>query len=103
MENRNGLIITTEVFQANGTAERDAALVMLEQIPGAHRVTAGADKGYDTREFIAECRNLLVTPHVAQNTKHSGGSAIDRRTTRHAGYAVSQKKNGNESKSVLAG
>jgi transposase len=92
VENRNGLILTTEVFQANGTAERDAALVMLEQIPGAHRVTVGADKGYDTRDFIAECRNLQVTPHVAQNTKRSGGSAIDARTTRHTGYAVSQKK-----------
>jgi hypothetical protein len=92
VENRNGLIVTTELFQANGTAERDAALVMLEQIPGNHRVTLGADKGYDTRDFVAECRNLKVTPHVAQNTKRSGGSAIDERTTRHAGYGISQKK-----------
>ena len=91
-ENRNGLIVTTEVFQADGTAERDAALVMLEQVPGAHRVTVGADKGYDTRDFVAACRNLHVTPHVAQNTKRSGGSAIDGRTTRHPGYEVSQKK-----------
>jgi transposase len=91
-ENRNGLIVTTEVFQANGTAERDAALVMLEQIPGEDRVTVGADKGYDTRDFVAECRNMNVTPHVAQNTNRSGGSAIDGRTTRHAGYDVSQKK-----------
>lgn len=91
-ENRNGLIVTTEVFQANGTAERDAALVMLEQIPGAGRVTVGGDKGYDTRDFVAECRNMNVTPHVAQNTKRSGGSAIDGRTTRHNGYEVSQKK-----------
>jgi transposase len=67
MENRNGLIIHTEVFQANGTAERDAALVMLEQIPGAKRVTVAADKGYDTKEFVSECRKLRVTPHVAQN------------------------------------
>src|SRR5207247_10178541 len=66
VENRNGLIVTTELFQANGTAERDAALVMLEQIPGEQRVTVGADKGYDTRDFVAECRNLQVTPHVAQ-------------------------------------
>src|SRR6478735_5894135 len=79
VENRNGLIVTTELFQANGTAERDAALVMLEQIPGEHRVTLGADKGYDTKDFVAECRNLKVTPHVAQNTKRSGGSAIDER------------------------
>src|SRR5262249_52749030 len=92
VENRNGLIVTTELFQANGTAERDAGLVMLEQIPGEQRVTVGADKGYDTRDFVAECRNLKMTPHVAQNTKRSGGSAIDERTTRHAGYGISQKK-----------
>jgi transposase len=91
-ENRNGLIVTTEVFQANGTAERDAALVMMEQIPGEQRVTVGGDKGYDTRDFVAECRHMKVTPHVAQNTKRSGGSAIDGRTTRHGGYEVSQKK-----------
>ena len=91
-ENRNGLIVNTEVFQANGTAERDAALVMLEQIPGGHRITIGGDKGYDTRDFVAECRNLNATPHVAQNTKRNGGSAIDERTTRHSGYAVSQIK-----------
>jgi IS5 family transposase len=92
VENRNGLIVTAELFQANGTAERDAALVMLEQIPGERRVTVGADKGYDTKDFVAECRNLGVTPHVAQNTKRRGGSAVDERTTRHAGYAVSQRK-----------
>jgi len=91
-ENRNGFIITTEVFQAKGTAERDAALVMLEQIPGGHRITVGADKAYDTRNFVSECRNMKVTPHVAQNTKRSGGSAIDGRTARHKGYEVSQKK-----------
>jgi transposase len=91
-ENRNGLIVNTEVFQANGTAERDAALVMLEQIPGGHRVTLGADKGYDTRDFVAECRHMRVTPHVAQNARRNGGSAIDERTTRHGGYLVSQRK-----------
>lgn len=91
-ENRNGLIVTTEILQANGTAERDAALLMLEQIPGGARVTVGGDKGYDTRDFVAECRNINVTPHVAQNTKRNGGSAIDGRTTRHSGYEVSQKK-----------
>lgn len=91
-ETRNGLIVNTEVFQANGTAERDAALVMLEQISGVHRVTVGVDKGYHTRDFVAECRNLNVTPQVAQNSTRSGGSAIDERTTRHAGYAISQKK-----------
>jgi transposase len=92
IENRNGLIVTTEVFQANGTAERDAALVMLEQIPGKDRVTVGADKGYDTNGFVAECRNMNVTPHVAQNTKRPSGSAIDERTTRHGGYGISQRK-----------
>jgi len=92
VENRNGLIVTTEVFQANGTAERDAALVMLEQIPGENRVTVGADKGYDTMDFVAECRILKVTPHVAQNVKRNGGSAVDGRTTRHGGYVISQRK-----------
>jgi len=92
IENRNGLIVTTEVFQANGTAERDAALVMLEQIPGEHRVTVGADKAYDTEGFVRECRNMKVTPQVAQNTKGSGGSATDARTIRHRGYAISQWK-----------
>ncbi len=92
VENRHGLIVNTELFQANGTAERDAALVMLEQIPGDKRVTVAGDKGYDTRDFVAECRNLKATPHVAQNDKRPGGSAIDARTTRHAGYAVSQRK-----------
>jgi len=91
-ENRNGLIVKTETLQANGTAERDAALLMLEQIPGADRVTVGADKGYDTKDFVAECRHLNVTPHVAQNVKRNGGSAIDGRTTRHEGYAISQRK-----------
>jgi transposase len=91
-ENRNGLIVNTEVFPANGLAERAAATLMLSQLREDHRVTVGADKGYDTRDFVAECRHLRVTPHVAQNTRRPGGSAIDVRTTRHAGYAVSQKK-----------
>jgi transposase len=92
VENRHGLILNTEVFQANGTAERDAALIMLEQIQGSGRVTVAGDKGYDTHGFVAECRHLKITPHVAQNTKRNGGSAIDGRTTRHAGYEVSQRK-----------
>jgi transposase len=91
-ENRHGLIISTELFQANGTAERDAALILLERIPGTHRITVGADKAYDTRDFVNECRHLNVTPHVAQNVKRSGGSAVDGRTTRHRGYEVSQRK-----------
>lgn len=92
IENRNGLIVTTELFQANGTAERDAAWVMLERIPGVHRVTVGADKAYDTKDFVAECRNLQATPQVAQNANRPGGRAIDERTTRHAGYAISHQK-----------
>jgi transposase len=92
VENRNGLIVDAEVFQANGTAERDAALVMLEQIPGTKPVTVGGDKGFDTRGFVDECRNLGVTPQVAQNHARPGGSAIDGRTTRHPGYAISHRK-----------
>jgi transposase len=92
VENRHGLIVNTEVFEANGTAERDAALVMLEQIPGTKQVTVGGDKAYDTADFVAECRNLKVTPHVAQNLERPGGSAIDARTTQHVGYAISQRK-----------
>jgi len=92
VENGNGLIVDAEVFQANGTAERDAALVMMEKLPGSKAVTVGGDKGFDTRGFVAECRNLRVTPHVAQNHTRPGGSAIDARTTRHAGYRISQRK-----------
>ena len=92
VENRSGLIVNAELLEANGRAERDAALVMLEQIPGDSRITVGGDKGFDTAEFVNECRHMNVTPHVAQNTSRPGGSAIDARTTRHAGYAVSQKK-----------
>jgi transposase len=92
VENRNGLIVAAEVFQANGTAERDAALVMLEKVPGRQPVTVGGDKGFDTQGFVAECRNMKVTPHVAQNHKRSGGSALDGRTTRHRGYTLSQRK-----------
>jgi transposase len=92
VENRNGLIVDAEVFQAKGTAERDAALTMLEKLAGTQAVTVGGDKGVDTHDFVKECRNLRVTPHVAQNHARRGGSAIDSRTTRHAGYALSQRK-----------
>jgi transposase len=91
MENRNGLVADVEVLQANGTAERDAALVMIEKIPGDQAVTIGADKAYDTKDFVKETRGMNVTPHVAQNNK-GRKSAIDGRTTRHPGYAVSQQK-----------
>jgi transposase len=89
MENRNGLVVDSRLTLATGTAEREAAISMAAEIPGDHRVTLGADKGYDTRSFVMDLRELSVTPHVAQRTK---GSAIDGRTTRHEGYAVSQRK-----------
>src|SRR3954447_24948340 len=92
IENRNGLVVDTELLQANGTTERDAALLMAERIEGGKRVTVAADKGYDTKEFVREIRGMNVTPHVAQNDKRRGGSAIDGRTTRHAGYKASQVK-----------
>jgi transposase len=92
VDNRNGLIVNAMVWEANGTAERDAALVMLEQIPGNRRVTVGGDKGFDTADFIAECRHMQVTPHVAQNDSRRGGSALDQRTTHHEGYRISQTK-----------
>ncbi len=92
MENRYGLVVDTELLQCNGTAERDAALLMAERIEGDGRVTVAADKGYDTRDLVAQMRSMNVTPHVAQNVNRSGGSAIDGRTTRHAGYLLSQRK-----------
>jgi IS5 family transposase len=92
-ENRNGLVVGTRVTQSTGTAEREAAVEMVEeQNGGERRVTLGGDKGFDTRAFVADLREAQVTPHVAQNLKHKGGSAIDARTTRHAGYGVSQRK-----------
>lgn len=92
MENRNGLVVDVEVLEANGTAERDAALVMIEAIEGDHQVTVGADKNYDTKDFVAQTRGMNATPHVAQNIHARRSSAIDGRTTRHAGYAISQVK-----------
>lgn len=92
IENRNGLVVDAELLQANGTAERDAALMMAERIPGDGRVTMAGDKGYDTKDFVAELRHMNVTPHVAQNASGNRRSAIDARTTRHAGYAISQRR-----------
>jgi transposase len=92
VENRNGLIVSSLVWEATGTAERDAAMAMLQDIPGSERVTVGGDKGFDTAEFVRECRNMRVTPHVAQNLARRGGSAIDGRTTQHESYGISQKK-----------
>jgi len=92
IENRNGIIVETALTPAHGRAEEDAALLMVERLRGARRITVGGDKGYDDGKLIAELRNMGVTPHVAQNLKQPGGSAIDRRTTRHAGYRLSQRK-----------
>ena len=88
MENRNGLVVDVETTLASGTAERDAAKVMVARTVTG-KATVGADKGYDVAEFVADMRHKSVTPHVAQKKT---GSAIDGRTTRHAGYAQSLKK-----------
>ena len=90
MENRSGLVVSAVVTHADGFGERTAALAMLDTLPGKGPRTLGADKAYDMRDFIAGCRKRGVTPHVASNVTHQGGSAIDGRTTRHAGYRVSQ-------------
>jgi len=93
MENRHGFLVRTQLTLASGTAERDAALTMIQKkVRGKKRVTLGGDKGFDTRELVRQLRRLGVTPHVAQNTARPGGSAIDGRTTRHPGYAISQQK-----------
>ena len=89
-ENRHGLVVDVELTQATGTAEREAALRMLER-RGGRRATLGADKAYDTRHFVAGLRARGVTPHVAQNDRRRR-SAVDGRTTRHAGYARSQRR-----------
>jgi transposase len=89
MENRNGLAVDVEVTLADGKAERDAALAMAERIPGLGRCTLGADKGYDAHAFAEELREMNITPHIAQK---KNGKAVDGRTTRHDGYAISQRK-----------
>jgi len=88
MENRNGLAVEGQITKATGTAEREAALEMLSDVSGDKRITVGADKAYDTHNFVEQARVLNVTPHVNQNTK-GRSSAIDGRTTRHDGYAIS--------------
>jgi transposase len=90
IDNRHGLAVDAALTEANGRAEREAALAMARRL-GGERVTLGADKGYDARDFVAGLRELGVTPHVAQNTS-GRRSRIDRRTTRHEGYEQSQKK-----------
>jgi len=91
MENRNGLLVQTFLTESNGRAEREAALLMAEAIPGCQRVTLGGDKNYDTQEFVRELRGMNITPHIAQNDNNRR-SAIDPRTTRHVGYELSQRK-----------
>ena len=91
MENRHGLLVDTMVTLADGTAERDAAVLMASQIAGVKQVTLGGDKNYDTQELVRDLRGMKVTPHVTQNNTNRR-SAINGRTTQHAGYAISQKK-----------
>jgi IS5 family transposase len=90
-ENRSGLVVDIRLTQATGTAERDAAADMLQNKPESKPVTLGADRAYDTQDFVGQMRDLKVTPHVAQNTSNRR-SAIDERTTRHPGYAISQRR-----------
>ena len=87
MENRTGLTVDVQVTAATGMAERDTALEMLDKIPGTQRITVGADKGYDTQDFVTACRDMKVTPHVARRQY----TIVDKRTTRHEGYKVSQR------------
>jgi transposase len=89
MENRHALVVNARLTHATGTAEPEAALAMLQALPGGRR-TIGADKHYDTAKFVAAVRSIRVTPHVAQNITAYRGSNIDGRTTRHAGYRLSQ-------------
>ncbi len=93
VENRNGLIAAATTTQADGTAERDAALLLLNDLQRrrGRRITAGADKAYDTKDFVSTVRELRVTPHVTQNTSNRR-SAIDGRTTHHPGYEISLSK-----------
>ncbi len=96
MENRNGLAVAGGVTQASGTAEREAALEMLDRLPGRRRITLGADKAYDVRQFVEDLRERSVTPHIAidghlSKTGKPRTTAIDRRITRHHGYAISQR------------
>src|SRR3546814_10083560 len=96
MENRNGLVVDGGITQASGTAEREAALAMLDRRRRRRRITLGADKAYDVRQFVEDLRERSVTPHIAINGHLSKNgkaraTAMDRRTTRHPGYAISQR------------
>lgn len=91
MENRHGLVVGAQATQVVNAAEPTTALTLATAIPGEHRATLGGDKGYDTADFVAGCRELKITPHVAQNEHARHRSAIDGRTTRHPGYLISQR------------
>jgi len=92
IENRNGLVLDLQMDVADGHAERRNALEMLDNnVPGQGRITVAGDKGYDTKDFVQDCRDRNVTPHVAQNITKRRGSNIDERTTGHPGYAISQR------------
>jgi transposase len=91
MENRSGLVVGAVVTHADGKGERVAALAMLNTVPGTKRKTLGADKAYDTQDFVAACRSRKITPHIAvHDNRTRGGSTIDARTIRHRGYLLSQ-------------
>ena len=93
MENRNGLVVDTRLTKSTGKAERESAWVMAWRVRrGQRRITLGGDKNYDTQQMVASLRAIGVTPHGAQNEHQHRSSAIDARTTRHPGYAVSQRK-----------
>jgi hypothetical protein len=92
LKTRNGFVVEAELRQVSGIVERETAKDMVVRYsPGAKRITVGADKGFDTADFVADMRDFNVTPHVAQNTTNRL-SAIDHRTTRHCGYEISQQK-----------
>ena len=96
MENRNGLVVDAALTKATGTAEREAALAMLDRRKRRHRITLGADKAYDVEAFVGDLRTRMVTPHVAINgavskTGKVRKTAVGGRTTRHVGYAISQR------------
>jgi IS5 family transposase len=96
MQNRNGLVAHACLTHASGTAERDAALQLVDRLRAGQRITLGADKGYDVAGFVAALRQRRVTPHIATDRRVSKcgvvrRSAIDPRTTRHAGYDISQR------------
>lgn len=97
IENRNGLVVATSLSQATGTAERDEALQLIKGVTRGRKATLAADKGYDTRDFVDQCRQNNITPHVAAKKRHS---AVDRRTTRQPGYEISQRKRNFPSRSL---